>query len=79
MANCKTPVNERQQQHENHEIAVCQHGYFSHSSVLFRSTYLLLLSYYISGKNHADVVVVLLRYKQELGYIENIEPQSNLK
>ena len=69
---------------ENHEIAVCQHlnGYFSHSSVLFRSTYLLLLRYYISGKNHvhrSKVVVVLLRYKHELGCIENIKAQSNLK
>ena len=71
----------RNNNNENHEIAVCQHlnGYFSHSSMLFRSTYLLLLSYYISGKNHVDVVVVLLRHKQALGYIENIEAQSNLK
>ena len=49
---------------ENHEIAVCQHlnGRFAHSSVLFRSTYLLLLRYYISGKTMFIEVKLLLFY-----------------
>ena len=68
---------------ENHEITVCQHlnGRFAHSSVLFRLTYLLLLRYYIQWKNHVhrSKVVVLLRYKQELDYIENTAAQSNVK
>ena len=49
---------------ENHEIAVCQHlnGRFAHSSVLFRLTYLLLLRYYISGKTMFIEVKLLLFY-----------------
>ena len=49
---------------EIHEIAVYQHlnGRFAHSSVLFRLTSLLLLSYYISGKTIVMEVKLLLFY-----------------
>ena len=70
-------MNSNNNNNENHEIAVCQHlyGRFAHSSVLCQLTYLLLLRYYISGKTmfiEVKVVVVLLRYKQGLDYIENV-------
>ena len=65
---------------ENHEIVVYQHfnGRSAHSSVLFRLTCLLLLRYY-KNHLHGSKVIVLLRYKQEMDYIEYIEAQSNLK
>ena len=49
---------------EIHEIAVYQHlnGRFAHSSVLYRLTSLLLLSYYISGKTIVMEVKLLLFY-----------------
>ena len=61
---------------ENHETAHCP--FFSPFPINLFVT-IALLHQWENHRHGGKVVIVSLRYKQEMDYIENIEAQSNLK